>query len=79
MLYVVGMICGNNSFNACMDMHMNTTHTHVHTPTHTHTTQAIGYGLVLLDGNVVNVNKLKRLNLSRVDRLFRVSHHTQGI
>ena len=41
--------------------------------THTHT-QAVGYGLVLLDGNLVNINKLKKLNLSRVDRLFRVSH-----
>ena len=38
--------------------------------------QAVGYGLVLLDGNLVNVNKLqKKLNLSRVDRLFRVGSH----
>ena len=36
--------------------------------------QAIGYGMVLMDGNVVNINKLKKLSLSRVDRLFRVSH-----
>ena len=35
--------------------------------------QAIGYGLVLMDGNVVNINKLKKLNLVRIDRLFRVS------
>ena len=35
--------------------------------------KAIGYGLVLLDGNVVNVNKLKKLSLPRIDRLFRVS------
>ena len=35
--------------------------------------QAVGYGLVLLDGSVVNVNKLKKFNLARVDRLFRVS------
>ena len=49
------------------------THTHAHTYTRTHThSQAVGYGLVLLDGNVVNVNKQKKLNLSRVDRLFRV-------
>ena len=34
--------------------------------------QAIGYGLVLLDGNDVNINKLKKLNLSRIDRLFKV-------
>ena len=39
-----------------------------------YTWQAVGYGLLLLDGNLVNVNKLqKKLNLSRVDRLFRVS------
>lgn len=33
--------------------------------------KAIGYGLVLMDGNVVNINKLKKLNLVRIDRLFR--------
>lgn len=41
-------------------------------PSHTHT-QALGYGLLLIDGNVVNVNRLKKLNLSRVDKQFRVS------
>ena len=35
--------------------------------------QAVGYGLVLLDGNLVNINKLKKLNLGRIDKLFRVS------
>jgi cytoplasmic FMR1 interacting protein len=34
--------------------------------------KAIGYGLVLLDGNVVNINKLKKFNISRVDRLFKL-------
>ncbi|KAL5460570.1 hypothetical protein EMCRGX_G034022 [Ephydatia muelleri] len=34
--------------------------------------KAIGYGLVLLDGNDVNINKLKKLNLSRIDRLFKL-------
>lgn len=34
--------------------------------------QAVGYGLVLLDGNIVNINKLKKFNLARVDRLFKV-------
>lgn len=39
--------------------------------------QAVGYGLVLLDGNVVNINKLqKKLVLSRIDRLFRVRSTT---
>ena len=33
--------------------------------------KAIGYGLVLMDGSVVNVHRLKKLNISRVDRLFR--------
>lgn len=46
---------------------------HITTLTELYTFQAVGYGLVLLDGNLVNVNKLqKKLNLSRVDRLFRV-------
>ena len=34
--------------------------------------QAMGYGMVLLDGNVVNINKLKKLNVSRIDRIFKV-------
>ena len=25
-----------------------------------------------MDGNVVNINKLKKLNLSRIDRIFKV-------
>ena len=33
--------------------------------------QAMGYGLVLLDGNVVNINRLKRLNIQRIDRIFK--------
>ena len=33
----------------------------------------MGYGLVLLDGNVVNINKLKKLNVQKIDRYFRVS------
>ena len=28
--------------------------------------------MVLLDGNVVNINRLKKLNISRVDKLFKV-------
>lgn len=52
--------------------------TYIHTHSHACTClsvspQAVGYGLVLLDGNLVNINKLKKLNLSRVDKLFRVS------
>jgi len=35
--------------------------------------QAMGYGLVLLDGNVVNINKLRRLNIQRIDRIFKAS------
>ena len=45
-------------------------HTLMHTLWHL---QAVGYGLVLLDGNLVNINKLKKLNLARIDKLFRVS------
>jgi cytoplasmic FMR1 interacting protein len=33
--------------------------------------KAMGYGMVLLDGNVVNINKLKKLNVSRIDRIFK--------
>ena len=29
--------------------------------------------MVLLDGNVVNINRLKKLNISRADKLFKVS------
>ena len=58
-------------------MHMAPHYAHTHTHTHTHShTQAIGYGLVLMDGSVVNVHRLKKLNISRVDRLFRVCHMT---
>ncbi len=39
----------------------------------------MGYGLVLLDGNIININKLKRFNLSRVDRLFKVNEITSGV
>lgn len=35
--------------------------------------QAVGYGLILLDGNVININRLKKFNLARVDKLFKVS------
>ena len=28
--------------------------------------------MVLLDGNVVNINRLKKLNISRADKLFKV-------
>ena len=34
--------------------------------------KAMGYGLVLLDGNVVNINKLKKLNVQKIDRYFRL-------
>lgn len=39
-----------------------------------HFTQAIGYGLVLVDGNVVNINRLKKLHIQRIDKLFKVTH-----
>ena len=34
--------------------------------------QAIAYGMVLMDGNVVNINKLRKLNLQRIDKIFKV-------
>lgn len=41
----------------------------------------MGFGLYLMDGNVSNIYKLdakKRINLSKIDKFFKVSHWSWG-
>lgn len=44
-----------------------------------HLLQVMGFGLYLMDGNVSNIYKLdakKRINLSKIDKFFKVSDLT---